>query len=449
MASIGCSIDAIIEKVENIQKILKKYEIATQGIGSWAATKGFNISIDIALSDWFAKMPGNGLLKSLYDDVSKVFNYLKQGSEFIKDAKREYDNIVKDFGDVVNNIEGIMQDLKDMTVIDIQVLELDLAKLGLNPGEIITRIKNGEDPDEVLGSASDKLSTSSQALLGKLSKPLSINIDTVCQKLPNVQIVEIGSVRTAKVLPAKPQAVKPGGEVAAQTLTPISTIQVRPNMAEYAKNIGGADKKYNWQYLCNGHDVPKFYHAFSDAAVYSAAGIIKDKGNIALANEITPEKVKMNLDAIGKHIVAPLKAQYGKDILITSGWRSDPFTSKGGISNHSIGCAVDFQFPASAAHLFKQKNNPIKFLMNLLSELNVEITTEKAGKLKVGNFRLIREFRESDPQAFTYPTVFHLDANFVFSTKGNRYGVLPRSKMPVASGGKQTGSISQDKTEPY
>lgn len=61
-----------------------------------------------------------------------------------------------------------MQDIQDLTIVDIQILELDLARLGLNPGDVVSRITNGEDPKVVLGDARSSLSLQSQALIDKL-----------------------------------------------------------------------------------------------------------------------------------------------------------------------------------------------------------------------------------------------------------------------------------------
>lgn len=456
MANIGCSIDSIIERIETIKSILRKYSIISAGAASWGPIKGFSASIDIPLAEWFSKMAASGAFKSLYDNISKVYGYIKQGIAAVKQAQQAYQQLLKDFGTVVENLSGILQDLKDMTILDIQVLELDLAKLGLNPGEILTRIKNGEDPDLVLEGYAEKLSETSKALLDKLSKPLTVSLDFTCQKLPNIAIIEVGNVRKVYTMPAKPQPPKAGpGEHKDQVPAPISTGYISADYETLKAAIGQPDDTWNWSKLSSGVEVAEFRHTLNDKSFNIVKTAVKESGKTALANEMTIEMVKLNLDAIGKYIIKDFKKAF-PEVTITSGFRDYPYVGKSkNISQHAVGCAVDFQFPESSAHKFNQKENPKKVLNDILNRINIKITSKDktsggSKTMSIGKFRLIHEFvKGHDSSSGVKPNRFHLDANFVFSSLGNGFGISPTIKLEISNSGTPTGKKATPDSEPY
>ena len=448
MASLGCGIDSIIERIEKIKSILRKYSLLSQGVANYAALKNYSFPLELPLKEWFSGLTGSGTFKTLFDGISSIYGYVKQGIQFVKDVEKEIQQVVKDFGDVVENLNGILQDLRDLTVLDIQVLELDLAKLGLNPGEILTRIKNGEDPDVVLAQYKEALSEQSKALLEKINKPLTINIDLTCQKLPNVVLIELGNVRKTVILPTKPQATRPEAKIEPQVPAPITTYSgytaAQQVVLETVKKK--KDGTYNFAWLQNGHDMPEYRHSWSQAAWANIMSILKSRGLTKVdANNkivgITPELIEANADAIGYYIVKPLKDMYGPQVKVTSGWR--PYNVKDGFSAHNVGCAIDIQFPLGTEHFFTgvtdsknansaKKPHPIKFLYDqVFSKIDIQVPAKgpsgQSTTMKVGQFRVLREIVKEKPASDVYPTHYHIHANFVLPgfMGGNAYGFSP------------------------
>lgn len=410
MASLGCGIDSIIERIENIKSIIRKYTMVSNAIASWTPVQGVLLSINIPFADLFKEVGNSAIVTSLYDAVANAYNIAKTGIAYVRAVQAAVAEIQKDFGDIVSNLSGILQDIQDLTVLDIQVLELDLAKLGLNPGEIITRIKNGEDLDVVLGDAKEQLSESSKLLIDKLSKPLEVSFDTTCQKLPNIAMVTVGNLKTYVVLPERPQTAHPG-IMKTQEIAPITTASNNDTVrrpADVEKVLKVKDSKYNFDYFAkNGMGVSN-YNITRDWNKVSA--VLAQK--TGLSSTTLLKYIELNYNAIGYYIVKPLAEKYPK-IRFTSGWRSTLAVDRrqnkdpNALSPHSKGCAFDFKFPDE--YWKSYDDNPIAYILSLMKSINVGPSNAKIGKFQV--------IQESNPGDKYSDMVWHIGA--VFAPIGN------------------------------
>jgi hypothetical protein len=415
MASLGCGINSILDRIDNIRAILRKYSIVANAIATYIPATAAMITVNIPFAEFFSKIGNSVKATSLYQKIQEAYSIAKTGYEYIVAVQKAVEEIQKDFGDVVSNLSGILQDLQDLTVLDIQVLELDLAKLGFNPGEVITRLKNGENIDQVLGDAKAKLSASSSALIDKISKPLTISFDTTCQKLPNVVMLEVGNVRTPIILPTPPQ--RPNPEPAkVQVVPPVTTVAPNSTVTAAPPNSPAGTKSPIEGTLEVAKGSPYGFKYFADTGFSSGYKISRDwsKTSATLSSKLGIDSVtllkyiEINLDTIGYYIAAPLKKAY-PDITFTSGWR--PLTSvarnqnkdANAVSWHSYGCAFDFIIPAK--YYKSSTDNPMVWVLNRVRNLQVG-----PGTARVGHFQLLRE---EDPGDKIEQIVWHVGAKFV------------------------------------
>jgi len=419
MASLGCGINSILERIDNIRTVLKKYSIVTNGIGNYPAIASVVLTVSIPFNEFFANIGTELQATSLYQKIQEAYSIAKTGYEYIKAVQEAVTEITNDFGTVVSNLSGILQDLQDLTVLDIQVLELDLAKLGFNPGEVITRLKNGENIDQVLGDAKERLSASSSALIDKISKPLTISFDTTCQKLPNVVLMNIGNIKTPVILPVPPQKNSPGlaekqdrveitivklNDVVGTPLPPsITTGGATPPPPVVTTFKGVKDAKYNFTY-------------FADTGFSSGYKISRDWNKISaeLSKKLGIDSVTLrqyvetNLNLMGVYLIRPLVDKY-PDIVFTSGWRATIGVARqqnrnpNAVSWHAYGCAIDFKSPRK--YYVSDKDNPMQFLLQHIKTLRVG-----PGNSKIGYFQLIKEM---DPGDKYEDIVWHVGARFV------------------------------------
>lgn len=415
MASLGCGINSILERIDNIKKIIQKYTIVSNAIATYIPATTAMITINIPFADFFKDIGNAVKATSLYQKIQEAYSIAKTGYEYIVAVQKAVEEIQKDFGDVVSNLSGILQDLQDLTVLDIQVLELDLAKLGFNPGEVITRLKNGENIDQVLGDAKAKLSASSAALIDKISKPLTISFDTTCQKLPNIVMLEVGNVRTPIILPTPPQRPNPT-PAKAQTVPPVTTTAPNSTVTAAPPNSPAGTKSPIEGTLEVTKGSPYGFKYFADTGFSSGYKISRDwsKSSTALSSKLGVDSItlrkyiEVNLDAIGYYIAAPLKEAY-PDITFTSGWR--PLTAvarnqnkdSNAVSWHSYGCAFDFIIPAK--YYKSSTDNPMAWVLNRVRNLRVG-----PGTARIGYFQLLRE---EDPGDKIEQIVWHVGARFV------------------------------------
>lgn len=415
MASLGCGINSILERIDNIKKIIQKYTIVSNAIATYIPATTAMITINIPFADFFKDIGNAVKATSLYQKIQEAYSIAKTGYEYIVAVQKAVEEIQKDFGDVVSNLSGILQDLQDLTVLDIQVLELDLAKLGFNPGEVITRLKNGENIDQVLGDAKAKLSASSAALIDKISKPLTISFDTTCQKLPNIVMLEVGNVRTPIILPTPPQRPNPT-PAKAQTVPPVTTAAPNSTVTAAPPNSPAGTKSPIEGTLEVTKGSPYGFKYFADTGFSSGYKISRDwsKSSTALSSKLGVDSItlrkyiEVNLDAIGYYIAAPLKEAY-PDITFTSGWR--PLTAvarnqnkdSNAVSWHSYGCAFDFIIPAK--YYKSSTDNPMAWVLNRVRNLRVG-----PGTARIGYFQLLRE---EDPGDKIEQIVWHVGARFV------------------------------------
>ncbi len=436
MASLGCGINSILDRIDNIRAILRKYSIVANAIGTYFPATTAMITVNIPFAEFFSKIGNAVTATSLYKKIQEAYSIAKTGYEYIVAVQKAVEEIQKDFGDVVSNLSGILQDLQDLTVLDIQVLELDLAKLGFNPGEVITRLKNGENIDQVLGDAKSKLSTTSSALIDKISKPLTISFDTTCQKLPNIVMLEVGNIRTPIILPVPPQLPTPGP----------ATKQERPIVTTKKENdsVSGAPPNSTTatvipieQTLANTKGSKYGFTYFADTGFSSNYKISRDWNKVSSAlssrlgiDSVTLRKyVEINLDAIGFYIASPLKEAY-PDITFTSGWRADTTVARRynkdpkAVSWHSYGCAFDFIIPAK--YYKSDTNNPMAWVLNHVKTLKVG-----PGNARIGYFQLIKE---QDPGDKYEQIVWHVGARFV-PIGTNAYN---GDKVKIARTGRKT-----------
>lgn len=236
MANLGCGVNAIIDKIKDIQRIITKYSAV-------AGTLQFNyplVTAQLATKTvyltqiWDKISAGLDAAKatSLYKAINEAYKTAKTGYDAVIAVQKNLDAVVKDFKDIVSDIEGIVQDVKDLTLgIDVSFIEFELLKIGVNPGEILNRLKNGETLDSVLGELKDQLSDKAKAAIDQLQSPLSFSFDTACQKLPNVIIIyekntSTGeTVQIVKELPAPTAPVIPQSPVIQQSTTRTTQVQ--------------------------------------------------------------------------------------------------------------------------------------------------------------------------------------------------------------------------------
>lgn len=425
MANPVCGINAIFEKVQNIKDILRKYSIATQALGTWGPIQGITTSVNVSLTEYFADITNSEGYKTLYDSVTKVYNtieeyggYVQQGIDAIKQTEAAIQEVINDFGSVVNNLSGIMQDIQDLTLFDIQILELDLAKIGLNPGDIVTRIKNGEKINDVIGDYKDQLSESSKALLEKIANPVSIKFDDTCAKLPNYAIITIGNVKTIKSIPNPPthhapreadyveQPAPETKSVADVVAGPSPALPSAVKEAPIVQVLSVAkDPVYNFNYLAKGAVSSSGYNIDKQFSLVS--GTLKQKYNLTEGVILT--YIEQNLNAIGYYLIKPLLTKYPK-IQITSGWR--PITkvatvqnpNPNAVSKHASGEAFDFYIPDE--YWKSDTDNPMQFLLSIIKNTKVGPPEARIGKFKLA----VESWLRSDPPRMK---VFHVEATYV------------------------------------
>jgi len=415
MASLGCGINSILDRIDNIKAILRKYSIVMNATANYFPAVTAMVSVNIPFAEFFKGIGDSVKATSLYKKIQEAYSIAKTGYEYIVAVQKAVEEIQRDFGDIVSNLSGILQDLQDLTVLDIQVLELDLAKLGFNPGEIITRLKNGENIDQVLGDAKDKLSASSSALIEKISKPLTVSFDTTCQKLPNVVLLEVGNIKTPVILPTAPQlptpksatkqdradvtTTAPNKDVGRPTGT--LTAGVKVPIENYFDNI--KDGKYGFTYFANtgfssGYKISRDWNKVS-SSLSTKLGV----------DSVTLRKyVEINMNVLGHYVATPLKEKY-PDITFTSGWRGETGINRAhnkdtnAVSWHSYGCAFDFIIPNK--YYKSDTDNPMYWLLQHIKGLQIG-----PGNARIGFFQLIKEM---DPGDRYDQIVWHVGGRFV------------------------------------
>lgn len=425
MANPVCGINAIFEKVQNIKDILRKYSIASQALATWGPIQGITTSVNISLTEYFADITNSDTYKTLYDSVTKVYDtieeyggYVQQGIDAIKQTEAAIQEVINDFGSVVDNLSGIMQDVQSLTTFDIQVLELDLAKIGLNPGDVVTRIKNGEKINDVIGDYKDQLSESSKSLLEKIANPISISFDDTCAKLPNYAIMTIGNVKTIKAIPNPPTFHKPREadyveQPQPETEAPADTVSgASPALPAAVKEspivqllTAAKDPVFNFDYLAKGAVSSSGYNI--DKQFSLVAPTLKVKYNLDQGTILT--YIEQNLNAIGYYLIKPLIDKYPK-IQITSGWR--PITkvatvqnpNPNAVSKHASGEAFDFVMPNE--YWKSDTDNPMQFLMSIIKNVKVGTPTARIGKFKLA----VESWKRNDPASMK---VFHVEATYV------------------------------------
>lgn len=412
MASLGCGINSIMEKVEDIKLIIQKYSMVAGALNTNFPLVAAQLTIQVAgVSDLFKGIQDTVKASSLYKDIQDAYKTVKSGYDAVVEIKEKLDEVAQDYKDVVSNIEGIIQDIQDLTLgIDISFIELELVKLGVNPGEILNRLKNGETLDQVLGELKDGLSDRAKAAIEQLQQPLSISFDTACQKLPNVVVQYVRNTSTGNLeqvvitRPAEPQITTPSQPETQERADRTTSIPAPPIEVLEASFKNIKDGKYNFKYFCDGHDVPRFYHPFEKEFSTVAAALLAKNKNF------TSQNIEYNLNCIGFYILKPFKTKY-PGLIVTSGWRPTKFINPsqaggktGVLSAHAIGCAFDCQFPFlgdswKGAH-------PIDWLKSHLQNLSVTV-----GGKRVGRFAIVKEANAS-----TKPTnvVWHIEGYFVY-----------------------------------
>lgn len=432
MANPVCGVNAILKKVDDIKKIIRKYTIIADGVTSWPAVQGLNATISVSLAPYFSQITSTDAFKTLYNSVTKIFDYVgtgleqaQRGIDAINSAQAQINEVINDFGDVVGNLSGILQDIQDLTSFDIQILELDLARLGFNPGEIITRIKDGEPLNVVLGDAAKSLSESSRSLLEKISNPLTISFDDTCAKIPNVAIIEVNGVKT-KVFISNPPASNSPAPISTPAERPVIVTEAPADTTGAASNQPAVesnnykllesfkDSKYNWQYLATGkfgeeaNDITKY---FKDVSPVLSKKLNMLPGDIELY-------IKLNLDVIGAVLIKPLIEKY-PGITINSGWRSKLYVDKKQnsseervVSQHAYGCAFDFQIPEKYVNSYwKTNDTPIDFLKRTMA--TTKIGNESS---RVGHYKIVREMPQRADKSYDQriqKSVFHIQAVYV------------------------------------
>lgn len=442
MANLVCGFNDIIEKINNIKKILRKYTALAQGLGSLGPVTVATEALNKYVTEFFSSITSTEGYKSLYGDLNKIYQYvdkgfeialegadaLKTGSEKLKQFREDINELVADYGEVVSNLAGIMQDIQDLTIVDIQILELDLARLGLNPGDVVSRITNGEDPKVVLGDARSSLSLQSQALIDKLKNPISVDFDAACKKIPNVAIITVGNVRTPIVLPNPPKRINnavqdPPKAPVIETESDKSSVparvqndpvQVDQTPAYKTLKAIPIDSKYNFKSLTKPSKeggVAPFSDNFNKFASITYPELVKR--GVTLNQTAVANAIELNLNIIGSLLIKPLKAKYGKSIMITSGWRAevkiDPKQNKNkkSISPHAKGQAFDFQM-LDASIWKSDDDNPMQFLKKIMREQHITVD----GK-KVGWFQLLVEKPQGVPLSAKRQWVLHVGAVYV------------------------------------
>lgn len=373
------------------------------------------ITINIPFAEFFKNLGNDVKATSLFKSIQEAYSIAKTGYEYIVAVQKAVEEIQRDFGDIVSNLSGILQDLQDLTVLDIQVLELDLAKLGFNPGEIITRLKNGENIDQVLGDARDKLSASSAALIDKISKPLTISFDTTCQKLPNVVLLQVGNIKTPVILPTPPQ-LPSVRSLAKQERPPVTTTSPNKDVSRPTGTLTPGVKVPIENYFNNIKDGKYGFKYFADTGFSSGYKISRDWNKVSSTlstklgvDSVTLRKyVEINMNVLGHYVATPLKERW-PDITFTSGWRAEPGITRAhskdsnAISWHSYGCAFDFIIPNK--YYKSDTDNPMYWLLQYIKTLQVG-----PGNARIGFFQLIKEM---DPGDRYDQIVWHVGGRFV------------------------------------
>ena len=414
--NLGCGINSILDRIDNIKAILRKYSIIANATATYVPAISGMYTVNLPFVEFFKKI-GNGIkATSLYEQIQKAYTIAKTGYEYIVAVQKAIEEIQRDFGSVVSDLSGILQDLQDLTVLDIQVLELDLAKLGFNPGEVITRLKNGENIDQVLGDAKEKLSVSSAALIDKISKPLTISFDTTCQKLPNVVLIEVGNIKTPVILPTPPQSPTP--EIAkTQEIPKVTTTSPNQPVGPAAGPALSSGVKLPIEnYFSNIKDGKYGFKYFADTGFSSGYRISRDWNKVSSSlsqklgvDSVTLRKyVEINMNVLGYYVATPLKEKY-PDIVFTSGWRADIGVNRqhskdrNAVSWHAYGAAFDFMIPNK--YYKSDVDNPMYWLLQHIKTLRVG-----PGNARLGYFQLIKE---RDPGDRYDQMIFHVGGRFV------------------------------------